>query len=72
MENGKKVAFVFSAALLVKNQKNLTLCFFSLDFCWKTKNLGKPKNPKVSGPSKGFGFWIFGSLSLRANAARSM
>ena len=32
-----------------------------LDFCWKTrKTLGKPKNPKVSGPSERF--WIFGFL----------
>ena len=48
------------------------MCFFGI-------SVGKPKNPRKTKKSKSLGpltevldFWIFGSLSLRANTARSM
>ena len=63
--SGEKNPVLFGIS--VGKPKN-TMCFFGFLLENKT-NLGKPKNPTVSGPSEGF--WIFRSLSLRANTARS-
>ena len=76
----KHRVFWFSCSVFGEKPKNP--CF--LDFCWKTKKhhvlfwisvrkqqktLGKPKNPKVSGPSERF--WIFGFVVPSAETKKT-
>ena len=76
------VFLVFLVRFLVKNKKPMCFlisvgkpkqqCVFFGFLLENQKTLGKRKIQKFRAPQKSLGFCIFGSLSLRANTARSM
>ena len=77
--------FLFSCSVSGEKPKNpcvfLDFCWKPNTMCFFWISVGKQKNPRTTKKSKSFGplrkvldfwiFWFFGSLSLRANTARS-